>query len=168
MTTKNTPPAKTPSEVESVPEQRHEEETPFEAVASICSVLVVGLFILTFHRAEFRDSLRVDGEDAAGGRSPGGGPHHAGAADQVDAAGALSRAEARRHRGVHQAGRTGRGRQADDSLPGEAADRRSRRSYSSAQWHRDREWSGAEPSRMPCPPRRRTIATTSTIFRQCP
>jgi signal peptidase I len=24
------------------------EETPFEAVASICSVLVVGLFILTF------------------------------------------------------------------------------------------------------------------------
>src|SRR6516164_7962301 len=27
---------------------KHKEETPFEAVASICSVLVVGLFILTF------------------------------------------------------------------------------------------------------------------------
>ena len=30
------------------PEQARVEETPFEAVASICSVLVVGLFILTF------------------------------------------------------------------------------------------------------------------------
>jgi signal peptidase I len=28
--------------------ERRQEETPFEAVASICSVLVVGLFILTF------------------------------------------------------------------------------------------------------------------------
>src|SRR6202167_923033 len=46
MTTKNTLPARTPPEV--APEQKHEEETPFEAVASICSVLVVGLFILTF------------------------------------------------------------------------------------------------------------------------
>src|SRR5581483_8349278 len=27
---------------------KHVQETPFEAVASICSVLVVGLFILTF------------------------------------------------------------------------------------------------------------------------
>ena len=26
----------------------NQEETPFEALASICSVLVVGLFILTF------------------------------------------------------------------------------------------------------------------------
>src|SRR5580704_57698 len=30
------------------PEPARAEETPFEAVASICSVLVVGLFILTF------------------------------------------------------------------------------------------------------------------------
>jgi signal peptidase I len=30
------------------PASKHKEETPFEAVASICSVLVVGLFILTF------------------------------------------------------------------------------------------------------------------------
>src|SRR5450631_3447238 len=34
---------------EPIPEQEDRvEETPFEAVASICSVLVVGLFILTF------------------------------------------------------------------------------------------------------------------------
>ena len=33
---------------EPVPEPAKVEETPFEAVASICSVLVVGLFILTF------------------------------------------------------------------------------------------------------------------------
>ena len=30
------------------PVEKRVEETPFEAVASICSVLVVGLFILTF------------------------------------------------------------------------------------------------------------------------
>jgi signal peptidase I len=30
------------------PSAKHVEETPFEAIASICSVLVVGLFILTF------------------------------------------------------------------------------------------------------------------------
>ncbi len=39
------PPEKRP---EPVPEPAKVEETPFEAVASICSVLVVGLFILTF------------------------------------------------------------------------------------------------------------------------
>jgi signal peptidase I len=50
MTKKNTPPTKTPSEVQpiSVPVDTKVEETPFEAIASICSVLVVGLFILTF------------------------------------------------------------------------------------------------------------------------
>ena len=50
MTKKNTPSPKTPSEVVSVPEpvDQRVEETPLEAVASICSVLVVGLFILTF------------------------------------------------------------------------------------------------------------------------
>jgi signal peptidase I len=53
MTTKNTPPAKTQSEIESVPEQKPHEETPFEAAASICSVLVVGLFILTFLAQNF-------------------------------------------------------------------------------------------------------------------
>lgn len=46
MTKKMTPPAT------AAPEQLNEveqvEETPFEAVASMCSVLVVGLFILTF------------------------------------------------------------------------------------------------------------------------
>ena len=50
MTKKNTPTSKTPSETVPVPEpvEQRVEETPFEAVASICSVLVVGLFILTF------------------------------------------------------------------------------------------------------------------------
>jgi hypothetical protein len=44
----NTPPRMTPSEVQPVPEREQVEDTPYEAVASICSVLVVGLFILTF------------------------------------------------------------------------------------------------------------------------
>jgi signal peptidase I len=35
------------------PEETRDEETPFEAVASICSVLVVGLFILTFLAQNF-------------------------------------------------------------------------------------------------------------------
>jgi len=39
------PPQKRP---ETAPEPARVEETPFEAVASICSVLVVGMFILTF------------------------------------------------------------------------------------------------------------------------
>jgi signal peptidase I len=52
MTTKNTPPAKAPAETESVAQEKH-EETPFEAAASICSVLVVGLFILTFLAQNF-------------------------------------------------------------------------------------------------------------------
>jgi signal peptidase I len=49
MTKKNTPP-KTLSEVQPAPApvENRVEETPYEAVASICSVLVVGLFILTF------------------------------------------------------------------------------------------------------------------------
>jgi len=52
MTKIKTPAQSTQSEAEavSVPEsiEANVEETPFEAVASICSVLVVGLFILTF------------------------------------------------------------------------------------------------------------------------
>ncbi len=52
MTKKKTPNPKTPSEpladAAEVPDETRVEETPFEAVASICSVLVVGLFILTF------------------------------------------------------------------------------------------------------------------------
>jgi signal peptidase I len=34
--------------------QKRVEETPFEALASICSVLVVGLFILTFLAQNYR------------------------------------------------------------------------------------------------------------------
>jgi signal peptidase I len=52
MTKKKTPAIKTQSEAEpeptSAPDEQRVEETPYEAVASICSVLVVGLFILTF------------------------------------------------------------------------------------------------------------------------
>lgn len=53
MTKKNTPPTTTPSEAELIPPQVQVEETPFEAAASICSVLVVGLFILTFLAQNF-------------------------------------------------------------------------------------------------------------------
>jgi signal peptidase I len=52
MTTKNTPPPKAPTQTEPAAEEKH-EETPFEAAASICSVLVVGLFILTFLAQNF-------------------------------------------------------------------------------------------------------------------
>ena len=52
MTTKNTPPVDASIDDKSVQEDRH-EETPFEAAASICSVLVVGLFILTFLAQNF-------------------------------------------------------------------------------------------------------------------
>ena len=46
---------KTPAEPKPAPEPAEErvEETPFEAVASICSVLVIGLFILTFLAQNF-------------------------------------------------------------------------------------------------------------------
>src|SRR5580692_4005502 len=45
MTNTNTPTEEQPA---LAPVEKKVEETPFEAVASICSVLVVGLFILTF------------------------------------------------------------------------------------------------------------------------
>jgi len=55
MTKKKTPTPKTPIEdqPEANPEETRVEETPFEAAASICSVLVVGLFILTFLAQNF-------------------------------------------------------------------------------------------------------------------
>jgi signal peptidase I len=46
MTKKKSSASKTPSEPQ--PDEQRVEETPFEALASICSILVVGLFILTF------------------------------------------------------------------------------------------------------------------------
>jgi signal peptidase I len=49
MTKKKTPSIKTPTETQPAdPDQERVEETPFEAVASLLSVLVIGLFILTF------------------------------------------------------------------------------------------------------------------------
>ncbi len=53
MTKKKTPAPKTPTETQPVPQETRVEETPFEAVASICSVLVIGLFILTFLAQNF-------------------------------------------------------------------------------------------------------------------
>ena len=44
LTTKISPDSKKPAASADI----NREETPFEALASICSVLVVGLFILTF------------------------------------------------------------------------------------------------------------------------
>ena len=45
--TKNTTPTEAHSEEQQTPVEERVEETPYEAVASICSVLVVGLFVLT-------------------------------------------------------------------------------------------------------------------------
>lgn len=53
MTKKNTPPLKPTPEAPQQPVKENVEETPFEAAASICSVLVVGLFILTFLAQNF-------------------------------------------------------------------------------------------------------------------
>ena len=53
MTKKNTPISNPASESAENVEETRVEETPFEAVASICSVLVVGLFILTFLAQNF-------------------------------------------------------------------------------------------------------------------
>lgn len=55
MTKKRTQPTKDPAEKRQEPDTGHVkvEETPFEAVASISSVLVVGLFILTFIAQNF-------------------------------------------------------------------------------------------------------------------
>src|SRR6516162_10124433 len=53
MTNKNTLTAKAPPEAKSTPDEKSHEETPYEAAASICSVLVIGLFVLTFIAQNF-------------------------------------------------------------------------------------------------------------------
>ncbi len=55
MTKKKTPATNAPTESqpEASPAEARVEETPFEALASICSVLVIGLFILTFLAQNF-------------------------------------------------------------------------------------------------------------------
>src|ERR1035437_2867946 len=55
MTKKKTPTPKTPSEAQPAPEPAEQRvvDAPFEALASICSVLVVGLYILTFLGQKF-------------------------------------------------------------------------------------------------------------------
>jgi signal peptidase I len=52
MTPKNTTASTAPAQPPAAAEE-HVEETPFEAVASICNVLVIGLFILTFLAQNF-------------------------------------------------------------------------------------------------------------------
>lgn len=51
--TKKITPIRPPSEVPKEPVKESVEETPFEAVANYCTVLVVGLFILTFLAQNF-------------------------------------------------------------------------------------------------------------------
>ena len=135
MTTKNTPPAKTPSETESAPEQKPHEETPFEAAASICSVLVVGLFILTFLAQNFvipsgsmEKTLLV-------------GDHLV--VDRVTLAPPtkwmpLVHYREPKHGDIVVFIKPGTRcrRQADDFVPCEAIDRPARRSHPSAQWNR--------------------------------
>jgi signal peptidase I len=53
MTKKNTPAVKKTSEEEIPAAETQVEETPLEALASICGVLVVGLYILTFLAQNF-------------------------------------------------------------------------------------------------------------------
>jgi signal peptidase I len=55
MTNKKTPISTTPVETQSADESAEKpvEETPFEAAASICSILVIGLFFLTFLAQNF-------------------------------------------------------------------------------------------------------------------
>jgi signal peptidase I len=55
MTKKKTPISTTPVETQSADESAEKpvEETPFEAAASICSILVIGLFFLTFLAQNF-------------------------------------------------------------------------------------------------------------------
>src|SRR5580698_617117 len=53
MTTKNISAATISTSSTTAAVQERVEETPFEAAASICSVLVVGLFILTFLAQNF-------------------------------------------------------------------------------------------------------------------
>src|ERR1700684_3798790 len=53
MTRKNMAPARIQAEAPPATIPEKVEETPFEALASICTVLVIGLFILTFLAQNF-------------------------------------------------------------------------------------------------------------------
>ena len=77
-------------------EEEVRKETLAEAIASIATVLVVGLFVMTFCGAELCDSLRLHGEDVAGWGPRSGGPDHAGSGDEVGSVCALSRRAAGR------------------------------------------------------------------------
>ena len=115
-------------------------------LSGYCQMFVVLLFIITFLGAELSDSIGVDGEDAAGGRPPVGGPDYAGPAREWMPLIHYTRAE----RGdvvvfikpvTDPDPVTG----APDLLDsGEAADRRSGRPHPSAQWGCVCEWRGAE------------------------
>ena len=149
MTKKKTATSKTPSEPcrrsRQFPVEDRVEETPFEAVASICSVLVVGLFILTFLGQNFvipsgsmENTLLV-------------GDHLV--VDRITLAPPAKWMPLVHYREPQRGdivvflkpvADPGPGREPRIPVPGEAADRCSRRSYSSAQWHRHPQWRGPE------------------------
>ena len=146
MTKKKKSPAKPPAPE---PAKTRVEETPFEAVASICSVLVVGLFILTFIAQNYvipsgsMENTLLVGDHLVVDRITLAPP-----------AKWMPLVHYREpHRGdivvffkpVFQPGldQTGWRRQAAIHYPREAPHRRARRPHSSAQWHRDSQRSGA-------------------------
>ena len=142
------------------------EETPFEAVASICSVLVVGLFILTFLAQNFvipsgsMENTLLVGDHLVVDRITLAPPAkwmplvHYREPKRGDIVVFL--------KPVPDLDTDGNPRL---SVPGEAADRRSRRPYSSAQRHCDHQRRGAEPAartakELPANPARRTFSTS--------
>ena len=146
------------------------EETPFEAVAGICSVLVVGLFILTFLAQNFVIPFGIDGEHAAGGRSSGRGPHHAlrrppnGCRWFTIANPAAATSWSSSSRSPTPIRTPGQAAVPD---PGQAARRRARRPHPSAQRHRHHQRRGASPALRPAHHARKSSATSSTSFPPC-
>jgi signal peptidase I len=129
------------------PAEDRVEETPFEAVASICSVLVVGLFILTFLGQNFvipsgsmEKTLLV-------------GDHLV--VDRITLAPPAKWMPLVHYREpkrgdvvvfIKPVPDLMQGRKAAVSVPGEAAGRSAGRPYSSAQRHRDHQRRGAGPA----------------------
>ncbi len=150
------------------------EETPFEAIASICSVLVVGLFILTFLAQNFvipsgsMEKTLLVGDHLVVDRITLAPP-----AKWIEPL--VYYREPRRNdvvvfiKPVFQPGidSLDTNGQVAVPVPGEAADRRARRPYPSAQRHRDHQRRGPVAALMRSPPHRKTSTSSSTIFRPC-
>ncbi len=73
-----------------------------EALASICTILAIGLFVFGFIFRTLR-FVGIDVEYAVDWRSRGGGPYHLGTPHQMGSVRALSAGEARRHYCIHEA-----------------------------------------------------------------